>query len=75
MFAASGLLIAYRWCRAQSLTSTIGIENLGRPGYFEFIVSAISSPEVKPGPMNDGPNIAAGLIVTISNYFSAGRFF
>jgi hypothetical protein len=34
-------VIARKWANATSLTSTIGVENLGTPGYLPFIVSAM----------------------------------
>jgi hypothetical protein len=70
LFAASGILIAFKCALAQSRTSTIGHENFGTPGYFPLIVSAIISPDVKPAPTKAGPKIIPGLITTISVYSS-----
>ena len=75
LLAAFGYLIAFKWANAQSLTSTIGQENRGTPGYLPFIVSAIISPEVKPAPTKAGPSIMPGFIITISVCSPSGKPF
>jgi hypothetical protein len=75
LFAASCNLIAFKCAIAHSLTSTTGIEILGSPGYFPFIIFVIRSPDENPAPTNAGPKINPGFIVTISSFSDSERFF
>ena len=65
--AASGLLIAYRWASAQSLTSTQANYTLGIAGTLPLINCSMISPDENPAPTNAGPSIRPGLIVASSN--------